>query len=147
MISYFPKKESLEFKTYHQFASALEEAFVPASEINDDCTLPGKCLLRVICLSLEIRLFNSVFGGLFVFLQVQSFTEYFQSDCTDSIAWLNGPNYFTAITEGWAAYNEYELFPNYTTLYNWDSNQQGHKDIMKQKYGMLYYQVLETVII
>ena len=92
-------------------------------------------------------MFNSVFGGLFVFLQVQSFTEYFQSDCTDSIAWLNGPNYFTAITEGWAAYNEYELFPNYTTLYNWDSNQQGHKDIMKQKYGMLYYQVLETVII
>ena len=100
-----------------------------------------------VCLSLESRLFNSVFGGLFVFLQVQSFTEYFQSDCTDSIAWLNGPNYFTAITEGWAAYNEYELFPNYTTLYNWDSNQQGHKDIMKQKYGMLYYQVLETVII
>lgn len=92
-------------------------------------------------------MFNSVFGGLFVFLQVQSFTEYFQSDCTDSIAWLNGPNYFTAITEGWAAYNEYELFPNYTTLYDWDSNQQGHKDIMKQKYGMLYYQVLETVII
>ena len=92
-------------------------------------------------------MFNSVFGGLFVFSQVQSFTEYFQSDCTDSIAWLNGPNYFTAITEGWAAYNEYELFPNYTTLYNWDSNQQGHKEIMKQKYGMLYYQVLETVII
>ena len=73
----------------------------------------------------------------FYTLQVQSFTEYFQSDCSDPIAWLNAPNYFTAITEGWAAYNEYELFPNETTLYTPMSD----KEIKRQKYGMLYYQV------
>lgn len=73
----------------------------------------------------------------FYFLQVQSFMEYFQSDCTDPIAWLNAPNYFTAITEGWAAYSEDELYPNYTTLYTTEKD----KEILRQRYGMLYYQV------
>ena len=73
----------------------------------------------------------------FHLLQVQSFTEYFQSDCADPIAWLNAPNYFAAITEGWAAYSEDELYPNHTTLYTTETD----KEILRQRYGMLYYQV------
>lgn len=69
--------------------------------------------------------------------QVQSFREYFQSDCKDPIAWLNAPNYFIAITEGWAAYAEDQLYPEDTTLYSSKTN----KTILRQKYGMLYYQV------
>lgn len=75
-------------------------------------------------------------------VQVQSFTEYFQGDCTDPIAWLNGPNYFTAITEGWAAYAEDQLYPMDTKLYTTDkSDDKENKEILRQKYGMLYYQV------
>jgi len=79
-------------------------------------------------------------------VEVQSFTEYFQSDCTDPIAWLNSANFFPAITEGWAAYNEYELFPNYTTLYTpKTSTDSEKKEILRQKYGMLYYQKLHAL--
>jgi len=55
---------------------------------------------------------------------------------------LNAPNYFTAITEGWASYAEYQLYPMDTKLYTTDkSNDKENKEIMRQKYGMLYYQV------
>lgn len=74
-------------------------------------------------------------------VEVQSFTEYFQSDCQDPIAWLNAPNYFLAMTEGWAAYAEDQLYPVDTTLYNTKTN----KTILRQKYGMLYYQLLHAL--
>ena len=63
--------------------------------------------------------------------------EYFHSDCQDPIAWLNAPNFFPAITEGWAAYAEDQLYPIDTTLYTTKTN----KTILRQKYGMFYYQV------
>lgn len=74
-------------------------------------------------------------------VEVQSFIEYFQSDCKDPVAWLNAPNYFLAITEGWAAYAEDQLYPEDTTLYSSKTN----KTILRQKYGMLYYQLLHAL--
>lgn len=77
-------------------------------------------------------------------VEVQSYTEYFQRDCKDPIAWMNAANYFTGITEGWAVYCEYQLFPNHTTLYSTE----GASDkaaILRQKYGMLYYQILHAL--
>lgn len=73
-------------------------------------------------------------------VEVQSYNEYFRGECSDPIGWLSTPNYFTAITEGWASYNEYELFPNYTTLYSFTSSNKA--TILRQKYGMLYFQIL-----
>lgn len=56
---------------------------------------------------------------------------------------MNAPNYFTAITEGWAAYAEYQLYPMDTKLYTTDkSSEKENKEILRQKYGMLYYQVI-----
>jgi len=79
-------------------------------------------------------------------IEVQSFTEYFQGDCTDPIAWLNAPNYFTAITEGWASYAEYQLYPMDTELYTTDkSDDKENREKLRQKYGMLYYQILHAL--
>lgn len=73
----------------------------------------------------------------FVWLQVQSFVEFFQDDCTDAIHWLSAYNFFSAMTEGWATYVEGELLPQDTNLYTNTLN----KEVLLQKYGMIYYQV------
>ncbi|XP_067024148.1 uncharacterized protein [Acropora muricata] len=71
-------------------------------------------------------------------LEVQSYTEFFQDDCNDAIHWLAKPNFFAAMTEGWAAYTEGELLPKRTNLYL----NTGNKQVLLQKYGMIFYQIL-----
>lgn len=73
--------------------------------------------------------------------QVQSYTEFFQDDCNDAIHWLGKPNFFAAMTEGWAAYAEGELLPKRTNLYL----NTGNKQVLLQKYGMIFYQVCEIL--
>jgi len=71
-------------------------------------------------------------------VQVHSFIEYFEGDCTDPIHWMSVPNFFVGFTEGWATYIEYELLPQDTNLYSNTLN----KEVLLQKYGMIYYQVI-----
>jgi len=77
----------------------------------------------------------------FLSLQVQSFIEYFQDDCTDAIHWLSANNFFSGMTEGWATYVEGELLPQRTNLYTDTTN----NEVLLQKYGMIYYQVLQHI--
>jgi len=74
-------------------------------------------------------------------LEVHSFIEYFEGDCTDPIHWMSVPNFFVGFTEGWATYIEYELLPQDTNLYSNTLN----KEVLLQKYGMIYYQLLAAV--
>ena len=71
-------------------------------------------------------------------LKVQSYTEYFQDSCKDPIHWLGASNFFPGFTEGWTTYIEYELLPQDSNLYSDTSD----KEVLLQKYGMLYYQVI-----
>ncbi|XP_078384992.1 uncharacterized protein LOC144667449 [Oculina patagonica] len=74
-------------------------------------------------------------------LEVQSFIEYFEDECTDAIHWMSVPNLFAAFTEGWATYVEYKLLPEDTKLYSNTLD----KGLLLQKYGMIYYQLLAAV--
>lgn len=74
-------------------------------------------------------------------LEVQSFIEYFQDDCTDAIHWLSANNFFSGLTEGWATYVEGELLPQRTNLYTDTTN----NEVLLQKYGMIYYQILAAL--
>lgn len=74
-------------------------------------------------------------------LEVQSFEELFRDDCNDAIHWLAKPNFFPAMTEGWAAYTEGELLPKSTRLYLNILD----KNLLLQKYGMIFYQILYAV--
>ncbi|RMX39595.1 hypothetical protein pdam_00004022, partial [Pocillopora damicornis] len=74
-------------------------------------------------------------------LEVQSYTEYFQDSCKDPIHWLGAYNYFPGFTEGWTTYTEYQLLPQDTNLYSDTSN----KEVLLQKYGMIYYQLLAAL--
>lgn len=74
-------------------------------------------------------------------LEVQSFIEFFEDDCNDAIHWLSANNFFSAMTEGWAVYGEGELLPKDTKLYTDILN----KQVLLQKYGMIYYQLLYAV--
>lgn len=74
-------------------------------------------------------------------LEVQSYTEYFQDSCKDPIHWLGAYNYFPGFTEGWTTYTEYQLLPRDTNLYSDTSN----KEVLLQKYGMIYYQLLAAL--
>lgn len=73
-------------------------------------------------------------------MQVHSFIEYFEGDCTDPIHWMSVANYFPGFTEGWATYIEYELLPQDTKLYSNTLD----KEVLLQKYGMIYYQVITS---
>lgn len=75
--------------------------------------------------------------NLFFHMQVHSFIEYFEGDCTDPIHWMSAANYFPGFTEGWTTYVEYELLPQDTLLYSNTLD----KAVLLQKYGMIYYQV------
>lgn len=70
-------------------------------------------------------------------MQVQSFIEYFEDECTDAIHWMSSANFFAGFTEGWATYVEYKLLPEDTKLYSNTLD----KELLLQKYGMIYYQV------
>ena len=70
-------------------------------------------------------------------VQVHSYIEYFEDSCNDPIHWLEKANFFPGFTEGWTTYVEYQLLPEDTNLYS--DNQD--KEILLQKYGMIYYQV------
>lgn len=80
---------------------------------------------------------KGIFTVLFLHVQVHSFIEYFEGDCTDPIHWMSAPNYFPGFTEGWTTYVEYELLPQDTLLYSSTLD----KAVLLQKYGMIYYQV------
>ena len=80
---------------------------------------------------------KGIFTVLFLHVQVHSFIEYFEGDCTDPIHWMSAANYFPGFTEGWATYIEYELLPQDTLLYTNTLD----KAVLLQKYGMIYYQV------
>ena len=69
--------------------------------------------------------------------QVQSFTEYFEDDCTDAIHWMSSHNYFPGFTEGWATYVDYKLLPDDTDIYSNTLD----KEVLLQKYGMIHHQV------
>ena len=75
--------------------------------------------------------------------QVQSFIEFFEDNCTDAIHWLSAYNWFPAMTEGWATYAEGILLPLNTNLYTDISD----KQILLQKYGVIYYQVHMTLLL
>ena len=64
--------------------------------------------------------------------------EYFEDNCTDTVHWLGAYNYFPGFMDGWATYVEYQLLPQDTNLYSNTSD----KEILLQKYGMIYYQVI-----
>lgn len=74
-------------------------------------------------------------------MQVHSFIEYFEDNCTDPIHWMSAANYFPGFTEGWATYVEYELLPQDTKLYSNTLD----KQVLLQKYGMVYYQVITSL--
>lgn len=74
-------------------------------------------------------------------LEVQSFIEFFQDNCTDPIHWLSESNYFTAMTEGWATYAEGTLLLKNTNLYTNTLD----KQVLLQKYGVIYYQLLAAL--
>lgn len=76
---------------------------------------------------------------MYLLVQVHSFIEYFEGDCTDPIHWMSAVNYFTGFTEGWATYVEYQLLPKDTKLY---FSTTLNKELMLQEYGMIYYQVI-----
>ena len=77
----------------------------------------------------------------FLPLQTQSYIEHFEDTCQDPIHWLAEYNYFPGFTEGWATYVEYELIPQDTNLYSDTSD----KEVLLQKYGMIYYQVIRRI--
>ena len=81
--------------------------------------------------------FQILFSYAYLNLQVQSFIEFFEDSCTDAIHWLSAYNYFPAMTEGWATYAEGILLPLNTNLYTEITD----KQILLQKYGVVYYQV------
>lgn len=74
-------------------------------------------------------------------LEVHSYIEYFEDSCNDPIHWLEKANYFPGFTEGWTTYVEYQLLPQDTNLYS--DNQD--KEILLQRYGMIYYQLLAAL--
>lgn len=74
-------------------------------------------------------------------LEVHSYIEYFEDSCNDPIHWLEKANFFPGFTEGWTTYVEYQLLPEDTNLYS--DNQD--KEILLQKYGMIYYQLLAAL--